>query len=226
MNYRNFDINTPTTVRPWGAREAQAWEDVIDTLVLDSVGAVADVTGHKHYRLFDADANARLTIVGLNAGLNTVEPLLNIGSASGNAPNVNGLHVKSDVANVRQCAVVIEGMSESSNGTSHSASSLIFADRAGGANGKIFEMIQSPTAEAGSTLEFRALNDNLTLKNRVALFDGTNQYIRHYHATHDVLWKDGGEFVDLDIYTVSATRGIIVEVDGQDYVIRLYQPPA
>ena len=62
MNYKSFSINTPADVRPWGARETQAWKDIIDTVVMDCVQQVNNVTGHKHYRLFDPNAVDRLTI--------------------------------------------------------------------------------------------------------------------------------------------------------------------
>jgi len=62
MNYKSFAINTPADVRPWGAREAQVWKDIIDNVVLDCIQTTSDITGHKHYRLFDLNAVARLTI--------------------------------------------------------------------------------------------------------------------------------------------------------------------
>lgn len=61
MNYRNYQINTPADVRPWGGREQQAWEDIIDNVNLDCIAKVSDVTGHKHYRLFSPNANATVT---------------------------------------------------------------------------------------------------------------------------------------------------------------------
>ena len=128
---------------------------------------------------------------GYAIGINAAVPLQNIGSASGDTTNINGLHVKSDVDNTRQCMVVIEGKSLSSNGTSHSASSLVFADQAGAANNKIFEFIQSPVAESGSMLDIRVLNDDMaTIKNNIMRLDGTNQYITHHHATYDIRLDD------------------------------------
>ena len=62
MNYKSFQINTPADVRPWGVRETQAWKDIIDNVVLDCIQTTSDITGHKHYRLFDPNAIARLTI--------------------------------------------------------------------------------------------------------------------------------------------------------------------
>jgi hypothetical protein len=62
MNYRNYQINTPADVRPWGGREQQAWEDIIDNVNLDCITQVSDVTGHKHYRLFSPNANASVVV--------------------------------------------------------------------------------------------------------------------------------------------------------------------
>jgi hypothetical protein len=52
--YKGFDINTNLTAPPWGTREQQVIEDLIDNIVVDAVGAVSDVSGHKHDKLYDA----------------------------------------------------------------------------------------------------------------------------------------------------------------------------
>jgi len=62
MNYKGFSINTPSDARPWGARETQAWKDIIDTVVMDCVVQTLDITGHKHYRLFGTAGNVALTV--------------------------------------------------------------------------------------------------------------------------------------------------------------------
>jgi hypothetical protein len=48
MNYKDFEINTPGTPRPWGAREEQALKDIIDTVVGQTVTGVKTITGHTH----------------------------------------------------------------------------------------------------------------------------------------------------------------------------------
>lgn len=54
-NYKDFDINTSTTPKPWGAREEQMVKDLIDTVVLDSIGGVKRTTGHLHSKLYNED---------------------------------------------------------------------------------------------------------------------------------------------------------------------------
>ena len=57
-NYKNFDLNDPTTPAPWGTREQQALEDIIDTIVLDSLTGLADPSvGHKHTKFYDNSGN-------------------------------------------------------------------------------------------------------------------------------------------------------------------------
>jgi len=55
MNYKDFQINTVTTKKPWGAREEQTWKDIIDTMVKDCCKMTKDVNGHKHKSLYSPD---------------------------------------------------------------------------------------------------------------------------------------------------------------------------
>lgn len=60
--YKDFDINTSTTPKPWGAREEQMVKDLIDTLVLDTIGGVKRITGHLHSLLYNADEPANYAV--------------------------------------------------------------------------------------------------------------------------------------------------------------------
>lgn len=53
--YRVFVINTSTEPAPWGAREEQVIKDIIDTLVMDTVGAEKRVAGHLHMDVYDVN---------------------------------------------------------------------------------------------------------------------------------------------------------------------------
>lgn len=54
--YKLFDINTATTVKPWGAREEQAMKDIIDTLVVDTIDVTKNTSGHLHGKLYASDS--------------------------------------------------------------------------------------------------------------------------------------------------------------------------
>lgn len=58
--YKLFDINTSVTVKPWGAREEQAWKDIIDTLVVDTIDATKNVGGHLHGKVYASDSVAAI----------------------------------------------------------------------------------------------------------------------------------------------------------------------
>ena len=79
-NYKGFDINTSSTPAPWGAREQQMVEDVIDTSVRDCISASKDTTGQKHPRLYNMAGetrisgalNDRLTMASSSSGESTI----------------------------------------------------------------------------------------------------------------------------------------------------------
>lgn len=55
--YKDFDINTVTSVKPWGAREEQQVKDIIDTLVLDTIDVAKNTTsGHLHGKMYADDS--------------------------------------------------------------------------------------------------------------------------------------------------------------------------
>jgi hypothetical protein len=55
-NYKDFDINTSTTLKPWGAREEQVIKDIIDTLVVDTIDVTKNTSGHLHGKLYADDS--------------------------------------------------------------------------------------------------------------------------------------------------------------------------
>jgi hypothetical protein len=80
--YKGFDINTNLTPAPWGAREQQMNQDLIDTVVVDCVSALADTTGHKHKSVYNVDGVLVLdgssnSSISLNSGTSTVFMSLN-----------------------------------------------------------------------------------------------------------------------------------------------------
>jgi hypothetical protein len=50
--YKDFDLNTPGDPPPWGDREIQAFRDIIDTVVADTLGE-KDTSGHKHTKVYN-----------------------------------------------------------------------------------------------------------------------------------------------------------------------------
>ena len=56
----DFDINEATTPKPWGAKEEQVIRDLIKTLTEDTISGVKNVTGHKHGKLYNSSAVAKI----------------------------------------------------------------------------------------------------------------------------------------------------------------------
>lgn len=52
--FRDFDINTASTPGPWGPREEQMVQDLIQTVVDDTISGVKHVAGHRHGKLYNA----------------------------------------------------------------------------------------------------------------------------------------------------------------------------
>jgi hypothetical protein len=95
MSYKNFNLNGPSTPKPWGAVEEQNWKDIIDTVVGDCVTVSKDTAGHRHTKLYDANGVA-VVIVSTssgNVGIGTTAPLDLLEIAPGT--NYTGLSVRS-----------------------------------------------------------------------------------------------------------------------------------
>lgn len=58
--YKLFDINTATTPKPWGPKEEQAWKDIIDTVVVDTIDGTKNVGGHLHGKVYASDSVAAI----------------------------------------------------------------------------------------------------------------------------------------------------------------------
>jgi hypothetical protein len=69
-NYKQFDINDASTPAPWGQRETQWNEDIIDTLCVGTNIATKDtVNGHQHYRLvLQGDSSNSTSLIGYTTG--------------------------------------------------------------------------------------------------------------------------------------------------------------
>jgi hypothetical protein len=73
MNYRDFNINTSVTPKPWGAREQICIQDIIDTLCVDTVTSVAEPSvGHHHNKVYNLLDTAILTADSKALGMNCV----------------------------------------------------------------------------------------------------------------------------------------------------------
>lgn len=70
--WKNFTLNNPGDVEPWGDTEQTTFKDIIDTLVLDACVATKESpnAGHKHFKVYNttgatagitADASANMT---------------------------------------------------------------------------------------------------------------------------------------------------------------------
>jgi len=56
--YKNFNLNAHGDPPPWGTTETQAFTDIIDTLVSDTLGGEKESTGHKHAKVYNGSSNA------------------------------------------------------------------------------------------------------------------------------------------------------------------------
>jgi hypothetical protein len=97
LNYQGFDINDASTQRPWGAREEQAWKDVIDTVVGSSIQGAKDTAGIKYSKLYDENLNTSVSCGSTGINLPEDTPLIfnargdaNIISSSNNTLDITG----------------------------------------------------------------------------------------------------------------------------------------
>ena len=67
--YKSFDINEAGDPPPWGSKENQAFKDIIDTLVGDSLSQAKATSGHKHTKIYNGYSNV---VVDANNSSNNV----------------------------------------------------------------------------------------------------------------------------------------------------------
>ena len=218
MNYKNFSINTVGTPPGWGAREEQAWKNIIDTVVGDAIGGVMDVNGHKHDILYETGGNGVVYATAeFIAWVGTNTPLEYIAGGGSNYTG-NGLHIKSDIVNDIECFLIIEGASLHPNGGGHGAAKLVFADTDGGINNRIIEFAHDVTA-----FVINLANDNLTLNKSLLGFVYGSQFVNIYHATNNIQLQDViTEWFPPEEY---AQGRWITNIAGDEYWIALYRPP-
>lgn len=74
MEFMGFDINTADTPKPWGPREEQMVQDVIQTVVGDTLGYSKRTSGHLHNKLYSA-----IDVPAFAAYVNEEDNILDIG---------------------------------------------------------------------------------------------------------------------------------------------------
>ncbi len=126
-------------------------------------------------------------ITNTRIGMNTAEPLLNIGGATGDLSGT-GLHVKG----AGETWLVIEGASSFPNGAGNPAGGLLFCDRSGAGDGKMMslEFSRSTTSQL---LNFNALGDDGDIDRQVLTLDGANNYITFHLPTEAVQFTAADE---------------------------------
>ena len=116
VDYKDFELNDEFTAKPWGPRETQAFQDVIDTLVSDCVDNLKDVTGHKHDKLYNPSKVVSLQVIAGGvvriANLSTDGVVIN--NASGDLSTVAKLPIanggtNSDAALVNDRVMISSG---------------------------------------------------------------------------------------------------------------------
>lgn len=112
------------------------------------------------------------------------------------------MHILSRLSTHTKEFLIIEGESYWPNGAGHGANGLVFADRAGGADQKMFSIGQA-SRETG-VLTFEALNDDVSLGKRFLDIDYVNNavYINRGSADVDIeLYSDNKSALKIDAGT-------------------------
>jgi len=96
--YKGFNPMGPGDVKPWGAGDYSHEQNVIDCLVMDTIGQTKNLAGHKHRSLYDgygyqtltSDDTTKTIKIGAVGGDHKVEVQLGYGSPSFNIKKSNG----------------------------------------------------------------------------------------------------------------------------------------
>jgi hypothetical protein len=97
--YKGFNLNDPSTPAPWGPREQQALEDVIDTVVGDTIQGASDTAGHKHSSVYSSDGDQTIQASGGLVGVGQA-PLTYKLSVNGDINIPAGSNYKKDGTNI------------------------------------------------------------------------------------------------------------------------------
>jgi hypothetical protein len=96
--YKGFNPMGPTDVKPWGAGDLSHEQDVINCLVMDTIGQTKNLAGHKHRSLYDGYGYQTLTTdditkkikMGAVGGDHKIEMQLGYGSPEFNIKRIGG----------------------------------------------------------------------------------------------------------------------------------------
>lgn len=96
--YKGFFPMGPTDVKPWGQGDLDHEKNVVDCLVMDTIGQTKNLTGHKHRALYDgygyqtvtSDDTTKTIKMGALGGDHKVELQLGYGSPEFNIKRLNG----------------------------------------------------------------------------------------------------------------------------------------
>jgi hypothetical protein len=192
-DYKDFDINTATTLKPWGPREEQCVKDVIDTLVLDTIGSVKNTSGHLHGKLYAGDSVSSID----SATSNSVSIIMRDDESA-------GLVIKN-----RTGTSIVE---IDSSTTTPKVTSNYDTDVVGKLYGDIYDLYDNPmivTRHQTSTINF---TPDKTAGHDFNLDPATLQFRIHNDSTE--LFR-----IDTPVFDAAATFEIPVNVNGSLSVV-------
>lgn len=183
--YRDFDINDLDTPKPWAPRETQAWKDVLDTMLGDTLTGLKEVAGHKHNKIYSpigvagieigaaGDAQVlNFTTVGVvtnqaTGSLETVPILpINFGGTNSDAALnndramiSNGGKIVESVITVAELAL-LDGMTAVQDGVSPSTVFVTksYVDEAVAGTDTFLELTDTPSGYSGQGGKLLAVN--------------------------------------------------------------------
>jgi len=122
-------------------------------------------------------------------GLGTSAPMSNVASAAGDFTG-DGIHIKSDITNDRQAFLILEGDSLHTNGMTHAATSIIFADN----NPAVGDDKLLQLRTYGQNMSIRTLNDDISPGISIVTFGVGGSIFNPGSADIDfIVTDDGGD---------------------------------
>lgn len=149
-----------------------------------------------------------LTETSVQIGIGTSDPMLNIGSTSGDFSNASGIHIKADVSNTRQAFLALEGKE---TGSGEAAARIILACTGSPSNLKLMEI----RYVHGQCIQFHTLNDDTTDKHEVMRLSASEVLINY--NTEDVDFIVRGQTYDI-CQTDAVDHKFIVNPSSTDTV--------